>query len=366
MGQSVIADNWSLQDISNLVTFGVPEDQTAYLKAPHGQSHTEQSVSSAVIAFQALFDLLTDVVLRDQIIVDSGYTYAWDKHPVLAPLTRDRILKAESFFHVEQQVAAAREDLLDRLLTSESLRAAHAENVASYQERRESKHVRLGSITWGGAGMLARALVSGHPYTPHPIRRQFFLDSRIALAGDSAVANLSGAVRQGRATVRRAMRSSDRLHNLQVEMDPIPVMVIANSHSITDLVPVAMQLRGEFTGLRNWIGEYQNALGNDDFLASKKHHDLLRSVDDYVRRKTSGALLDQAILSAGISAISLSVAGRPYNWISNQFGVRATINKLVFQPSGRVHLHKVLDMFGARNSPASFDIMRHFAFDQNA
>jgi hypothetical protein len=78
VSQSVISDNWSLQNISGLLLRGVDPDM-GHVVTPKVEtdSHRYDEIPAAVIAIEALFDLLTDVILRDQILVDQKFASAW-------------------------------------------------------------------------------------------------------------------------------------------------------------------------------------------------------------------------------------------------------------------------------------------------
>lgn len=361
MGQSVLADNWSLQDIAQLLDKGIPDDTSSYLRAPVDAPHHELPVASGVIALEALFDFLTDIVLRDQIIVDQAFSYVWNRSQIFSQLEERHVLKQYPFLPKEEQLAGPRAEILKRLLVSESLKQAQRENEQSYAQSGQSVHGYLGSVLWGGAGMLARATVFEVPYSPHPIRRDFMRNSGVGLPSNSAVANITSVIREERAVVRHATRGGDALHNLQLEIDPIPVMVIAEAGSASDLIPVAFQLRNEFRSLRDWLGEYQNALLSDSFASVKAQHDLLRSVRQHVRAKISGSWLDRASLTTGMTSVNLSVESRPINWVFNRFGVRSVLNDLIFRPGGRPQLAKLLGFFGHSDSALGAEIVRHFS-----
>lgn len=69
MSQSIISDNWSLQNISELLIDGI-DPSNAHFVIPNSatDSHEYKIVPMAVIAFEALFDLITDIILRNQIL----------------------------------------------------------------------------------------------------------------------------------------------------------------------------------------------------------------------------------------------------------------------------------------------------------
>lgn len=358
MSQSVIADNWSLQDLSCLLQEGLPTDNAQALVLS-GNGHRTTSLPSAIIALEGLFDLLTNIVLRDQILVDKAFTNTWDEDSY-SDLLQGQIVKPVSFLDHEDRFSDTRAVIVERFLLTDSLREAHQRNVESYARTGQSHDPWLGQVVWGGAGMLARASTFNMPYSPHPVRRRFFELVGMALPATSAAANLTSFIDEQRATVRNAMRGQDRLHSLQLSIDPIPVMVIAESRSLSDLIPTALQLRSSFTGLRDWLGAYQIELDKDDFSAVKAQQQLLQSVNQFVTAQVGTSWADRATLSAGLNAVDLSVATEPINFMRNKFGVRSTINRLIFQPNGSAQLNKLLRLFGHENSRTGVAVMQHF------
>lgn len=359
MSQSVLADNWSLQDVEKLLTEGLPTDEAATLVLT-GDRHGTASIPAAITAIEGLFDLLTDIVLRDQILVDKNFTYAWDENGTYSDLLQGQIVKPYGFLDYRDHFSDTRAVILDRLLITDSLREAQAKNEESYALTRRSHDPWLGQVVWGGAGMIARASAFNIPYTPHPVRRRFFELAGMALSASSATAHLTSFIEEQRSTIRNATRGQDRLHSLQISVDPIPVMVIAESSSLSDLMPTALQLRSNFAALRNWLGAYQMEFEKDDFPSVKAQHRLLKSVGQYVAAEVGTSWADRASLSTGLSAVDLSVEIKPLNLVLNKFGVRSTINRLIFQPNGREQLVKLLKLFDHESSRTGVAVSRHF------
>ncbi|MEO7398336.1 MAG: hypothetical protein ABIW84_07220 [Ilumatobacteraceae bacterium] len=359
MSQSVLADNWSLQDVALLLTEGLPTDEAETLILT-ANGHGTKTVPAAITAIEGLFDLLTDIVLRDQILVDESFTYAWDKNGTYAGLLKGQIVKPYGFLDYHDRFSDMRAVILERLLLTDSLREAQKRNEESYARTGRSEDQWLSQVVWGGAGMIARAGAFNIPYAPHPVRRRFFELAGMALPASSATAHLTSFVEDQRATIRSAMRGQDRLHSLQISMDPIPVMVIAESSTLADLIPTALQLRSSFASLRNWLGAYQMELGKDNFSSVKAQQRLLKSVGQYVAAEAGSSWADRATLSAGISAVDLSVEAKPLNHALNKFGVRSTINRLIFQPNGREQLKKLLQLFNHGNSATGAAVLHHF------
>ena len=66
MSQSVISDNWSLQNISELLVNGMDEVEGHYIVIDReNDSYEYKNISSAVIKIEALFDFITDIIHHD-------------------------------------------------------------------------------------------------------------------------------------------------------------------------------------------------------------------------------------------------------------------------------------------------------------
>ncbi|ENJ5962798.1 hypothetical protein AB1Z15_004072 [Vibrio parahaemolyticus] len=79
MSQSIISDNWSLQDIGGLLTGGIDESKSHYIAIDkENDRYSYEDSLSAIINTEALFDLLTDIILRDQILVEENFISAWN------------------------------------------------------------------------------------------------------------------------------------------------------------------------------------------------------------------------------------------------------------------------------------------------
>ncbi|MCL1079080.1 hypothetical protein D5R81_14050 [Parashewanella spongiae] len=76
MAHGVITDNWSLQDISDLLLNGMDETVVKEIVVDDRQ-HYYCDRLQACIQTEALFDFMTDVVLRDEIIVDQSFEHSW-------------------------------------------------------------------------------------------------------------------------------------------------------------------------------------------------------------------------------------------------------------------------------------------------
>ncbi|MFA6902901.1 MAG: hypothetical protein WC236_07460 [Gallionellaceae bacterium] len=362
MSSDVIVDNWSLQDISRLLHFGMDDDNTHLIKPNVDKgTHEYTEIPAAIIQTEALFDFLTDIILRDQLLVEEQHVDAWKREASpLEVVDQAGIIRAYPF-RSNFKLDGPRAEFVNRLCITESLRTEHDENTEGWRLNRRSPHQYLSQTLWGGAGMLARSFVTEHGYTPHPVRRNFFQKSGLVLRNEDSLVCLNSKIKEKRASVYKSISGSDEFYSLYVNMMPLPIQVIQESSSHADLITTALQLRDEYKELRNWLGCYQAAINNDDFSEIKHYQEILRSISKYVDSKMGVTDPNAPTFSAGIGIFKMAIKGDLLNTIRNQFGVRSMVNKLILSKSGTADLKKYLGFFDQKKSVVGMKVIEHFS-----
>jgi hypothetical protein len=324
-------------------------------------THDYKEISAAIIQTEALFDFLTDIILRDQLLVEEQHVDAWKKEgSPLEAADQAGIIRAYPFrgnFNLD----GPRTELVDRLCVTESLRTQHEENTDGWRLYRRTPNQYLSQTLWGGAGMLARSFVTEKGYTPHPVRRNFFQKAGLVLRSEDSLVRLNSKIKEKRASVYKAMHGGDEFYSLYVNMMPLPIQVIQESNSPADLVTTALQLRDEYQELRNWLGCYQSAINNDDFSEVAQYQEILHSISKYVDSKIGAADSNAPTFTAGIGVLKIAIKGDPVNAIRNQFGVRSMVNKLILSKSGTADLKKFLGFFDQKKSAIGLKVTEHFS-----
>lgn len=364
MSQITVADNWSLQDVSHLLSEGIDAEEIGQFIVVNkeAQSHDYKDVPWAVIAIEALFDLMTDIVLRDEIRVDEEFIDAWaEADGPLTAAVEQGIVKPFRFLGQPQELVSPRNEFVNRMCVTDSLKKQHEQNVHEWELKETTLHRYLSQVLWGGAGMLARAFVYQAGYTPHPARKRLFQESGIALQNNDAVVRLNRVIKEKRASIYSVKSDTDDLLSLQVRLPPLPVKIIRESNSPEDLIKVALQLRSEYAELRGWLAEYQASLGRDDFADLQKYQSVLRSISQYVDSQVGIIDSNAPSFTVGIDVFKFAFRGNPINTAKNQYGVRSMINKLVTTRSGDTELEKLLGFFGHRSSAVGLKVLDHFS-----
>jgi len=363
MSQSVISDNWSLQNISELLVEGINSDSSHFITPdPKKGTHEYKEVSSAAIAIEALFDLITDVILRDQILVDEKFSGAWlQESGPLNKLAKQSVVRAFPFLNNPTVLNGPRDEFVDRLCSTQSLKHEHQENVLGWQKSKTTPYPYISQTIWGGAGMLARAFVYEKGYTPHPVRKRLFKKTGIALSDSDAVLRICNTIDEKRASIRALQSSNHELYSLQLNMDPLPIKVIRESACPADIPVVALQIRDEYQELRGWLGQYQQSINSGDYKEIQKHQKILNSISQYVDSTMGTTGTDSTTFTAGIDILKMAIKGSPVDALQNQFGVRAMINRLILGTSGNAEFKKFLKFFDHHNTNIGMKVIEYFS-----
>ncbi|EPE8512765.1 MULTISPECIES: hypothetical protein [Vibrio] len=361
MAQGIISDNWSLQDISSLFVYGMEKSFADEIVISNGE-HSYKEVSYASIQTEALFDFLTDLVLRDEILVEAKFEHAWmqTSSPILAAKNLG-VVRSYPFLDEPQKLVEPRNRIIEHMSSTESLKLAHRENVSSWRETQRAQHPLLSQTMWGGAGMCARSFVYEKSYTPHPLRKRFFVNSGFMLPANDALHQLTSFLNDEQLKVSKKAYGTDSLYSLFVNMPAIPIRVIQDASSPSQLIDVALQMRQDFAKLREWLKLFQKALSEDNLQDITNYRRQLDSISEYVNSKIGlGSAQKPVTMEAGLGIFKMVTQANPINTLKNQFGVRATLNSLIFGSNGKQEIKKFIEMFEQRGTAVGYDIEQHF------
>lgn len=365
MAQGVVADNWSLQDITTLFTEGFERGVAGEIVLDD-KGHSYRPISSAIVQTEALFDFITDLILRDEILVEEKFTYSWEgvNSPILEAKNLG-VVRAYPFLSEPEKIAGPRSRIAERICSTDSLRQAHQENVDGWNDNRQTPDPLLSATLWGGAGMCARSFVYEKSYTPHPLRKRLFVNSGFMLPAADALHQLTTFLNDKKVSVTKKIYGNDALFSAYINIPALPIRVIQESSSANQMISTALQMRDDFHSLRCWLKMFQNAMSDDDTKSLLKYRRELDSVSQYVDKKIGyGSASAPVTMEAGMGIFKIAMQGNPLENIKNQFGVRATLNKLIFGSPGRTEIKKYVRMFDEQGSEIGYDIER--SFTQNA
>ncbi len=360
MSRNVLADNWSLQHVTDLLSNGISISEASVIRIYRDEHHYDD-VSEGVVQTETLFDLLTEIVLRDEIIVDADFCETWDTpSSSLHSLSRAGILRRVPFLDSEERFSELRQFFVERLCVTESLTNAHAENVNGWNFEKKTPNPYLSAVLWGGAGMVARSATFDTSYCPHPLRRRLFTSAGLFLDGNSAYAKLNSVINENRLRVAKKASATDLLYSMNVVLPPIPIRIIEQSATATDLINVALQLRSEFAPVREWLAVTEELILKDDLKAVRKQYARLEDVSANIDR-ILGDNVGNTTLSVGIGFLKVSTKLDPLRALRNRFGFRSILNSMILDSSGRSALKKYCGFFGESGTATEFKLQEHYS-----
>jgi hypothetical protein len=232
--------------------------------------------------------------------------------------------------------------------------------VDNWTAHQRSSDPMLAQVLAGTAGMLARAQMTRLAYTPHPLRERLLLRTHFPSPIGGARRALVRFIDSQQVKLYRAIDEEGVFGSLR--LPPVVVEVIEEASTLSEVLPVALELRKNYAELRDWLGKFQRALDFEDVrevLARKK---ILLSVSDYLDHFSSRQ-------AAGVTSVQISTDLQPratldarglVNRVINHFGVRAQINRLVLIGPGRSAFHKFLRLLGEDRSNREGSLERSF------
>ena len=358
MSSTTIIDNWSLQHVAQLLVDGASRNDVSVIGISD-DTHRYDGILEGIVQTEALFELLTQIVLKDEILVDAKFTNTWDtRESPLLDLYRTKMVRPVPFTDHEQYFAELRSHLVDRLCVTSSLKNAQEENERSWAAFHRVPDPLLSAILWGGAGMLARSFYFQTPYCPHPQRRRLMIETGMLLDGPRALDKLQNVVRSKRLDVVKGATSRDPLFALHATLPPIPIKVINESSSPSRFIETALALRDEYRPLRDWLRTAEAAISQGDIKSIEKMEKTLYELgtagfgDFFSSDKGTSVSLGFSNLSITIP-INLSAA-------RNTFGVRAIMNRMVIDGSGHNSLSRFCRLLGLTGTPIEYQLFEHF------
>lgn len=346
------------------MTHGLKGDRLPSLEIPsNAKSHRFGERSADVVRLASLAQVITDAVLTDACVVDAGNTGAWRGSPELDLLADAGLVVPRDFTAERESWLPIRESIESKLCFLKSLRREHEKNKKHYRETGESANPMLGTLLWGGAGMLARAQHSGLSYTSHPLRGLLLARAGILLAPPSAARTLNRFLES--ISVSLAKSADESGYWARIRLPSIFSEVVAESRDMKDIVPVAIQLRDRYAELRGWLAEFQRELdgGDSSGAAARKRtlEGVVAGIDSSLGGVGSNGPTVQ--LNLGLLRVTYSPRGivnRAMNW----FGVRAQIAQLIKSSTSNRALDRLIGFMGESGSQLGYDFRQQW-LDRN-
>ena len=357
MPQSLMIDNWTLQDIELLLSQGLSSRTASeILISKDRNDHSFSPIPEGVLQIDALLSLLTNLVCFSQLVVDARFLHTWQMAGAqLAPLTNLGVVTAADYSEFGKDLVVLRESIVDELCVTPTLQDSMRLVREEWQKSQTATDPHLSALIWGGAGMLARSHLTGVPYFGHPVRRHLLEQSRffprisISNAGQ-AVTSFLEAERAKMFRFRSQRMAGSVGH---ISLPPLAVQVIEEADCLEQLVPTAISLRERHSELRSWLARYQAAIDEEDESKQMKHERLLHDLSKSLQNRYGADGGGSTGISISAAFIQIPVPKAIVDRVVNSFGVRSTLSKLVLAPRGRKAMEKLFAMLGENNSSLS-------------
>lgn len=338
----LLIDNWLMESAADLLQVGPQQGHGTLLMADGRQVPTP----SAALDVMALATLLTALVLRDDIGVDKDWAYVWRRKPMVAELHRKQIIKSWPFVGANPRLRQTTPALLPRLTVSEELVRMQRANEAAQRAGAtflQFPFANISPIVWGGAGYLARAHLANLPYMGHPARMHFF--EQTIFSGNEHRPDPSRALTDwvsGRRSdlVQILGSAADGLPKLS--LPPIFGQIAADASGPDRLIPVALELREQFTPVRRWLSAWQAAQEEEDMLALARHHEVLD--DTWAKAQSTLRQAGRSGERTEVTAEQRIVDGR---------SVQGLLQRLIL---GKASLNRLLNVVGLERGPLRLEV----------
>jgi hypothetical protein len=297
----------------------------------------------------------------------TGFTMSGSAKGPLSELARRSIVHFHGFLDHPERVEAPRSGFLSRLLLNETMSKEQSENETAWRRDRTTPHTFTSQLVWGGAGMLARALVYATPYTPHPLRRRLFQRAGVSLPSPpTALDEFKHNVLKQRDLLYPAGPKDDGVLGVHVVLPALPALVLKDASSLGDMFVVASQMRDRLTEVRAWLSQFQEAISAGEFKLIAAERKRLGTLGKDVERGLGKKPADAPTLNIVLVWFKLSFKQDRTGWMPKFDRVQTQVNALIFAPSGHKELVKLLGFFGHKHSLVATRTIEHFAKRTNA
>lgn len=345
MNNGVLLDNWTFQDIGDLFVSGYDNDEVGVLVATE-RTHDFLPIKHGELQIQALYDLLTNVVLRDSLRLDRQFTDHWAPFSeIFRPIDNGRLFLLTTPIIEGKDISEGRSRLVEQLCVTDSLRVIQKENEAHFAMHQRSAHDYESQVMWGGAGMLARADAYRVPYVGHPCRQRFIESTRAWRPARDAVHEVVALVDRHKASIYSAVHGDQSVRRAQLILPSVAVEVISKASRPEDLFSLALDLRDKYRSLREWLGEVRLALDSEDTSTVAKYKKTLDALARDVERLTTASDTDMSFdVTMGWPTLSLPLK-RGLDALQRRFSVRHDLLKLIKGPAGSNADQKLREWF---------------------
>jgi hypothetical protein len=350
-------DNWLLQDVSLTLNNGLSTEMTSQIIIDHKKNnYSYGQLPKAAVQIECIINFLVDLVTRDNLIFDKEYSYVWNNFPELMNLNKEGIISPYEVDATSDSFLEGRKFALSNICVNEEMKKTQKMNEDAWESKGETDDPLFSQTIWGTAGNLSRSNLLSAPYSPHPIRKMVLQQTLFKESKPDVVKTTSDWINSERVRIFSEVRPDITFNAAQVILQPIAVEIIESCTDVKDLFSVALQMRKRYKRLRKFLGDYQAAIDSEEPKAIMKCKKTIGEVHEIVASNNS-AKFGSTSISIGIGFVSV---GLPLPKFAHRFGIRATLQKIIFQDKGEATLKKLLSMLDMKNAVLSEGICNHF------
>lgn len=360
MALDLITDNWILQSVGSMLSKGLSPKRLKALHIDGKRSHNFEEVPYAAVQIESLFTLLTNIVLRDRMLVDNRYLHTWedDSHHFL-PLLNQGHLGWQDFMPRSKEMTAPRHMMIERLCPTPELKKLYDQNQDALERTGEYENDLLSSLIWGTAAMLSRSHVYEAPYSPHPLRQRVIEQT----IGTGRVRNIASEVmdhvQSQRVQFYATGRGELKVEQANIVLPPIAVDVIQNSNSREELIERAIGFRTWHGDKREWISKIESTL-SEGHRATKEMKQALAATEADVLHAMGKEPEPGTSLNIQFKFFGLKRDVPILNGIIKQFRGHTMLTNMVFTKQGEDTLDKLLAMFEEKHTVIGESVREHF------
>lgn len=366
MATAMMTDNWTLQELGTCLSDGL-EDGTSsevVIDVLH-DSHSYKAVSRGGIQLEALIGLLTDIILRDAILVDQKFASTWARHGgVFDPVTKPGLLRSVDFLLRGDELRGPTKAIVDSLCVTATLRDAQRENEQSWEKSGKVVNRYESQMLWGTAGMLSRSHVFEVPYYGHPMRRRVLEQTLGPTRVKDAVKEIMDWMVSERLRIYEGQFSDGAVRRTLIVLPMVVVDVINEANDVSQLISVAVEMREKHRKLREWLRVVQAVMDSEDVKGIMKYKRTLTAVGRDIDRALGKGVDANLSVSVGMSGFGGGFKILNVENVLKKFGIRAVLNKQIIAPQGEGALKKLLRLFGEEKTGLglrSLDYLRSLA-----
>lgn len=357
MSTKLLIDNWLLQDISRTLNNGLSTDMTSQIIIDHkNNNYSYGQLPKAAVEIECIINFLVDLVTRDNLVYDKEYSYVWDNFPELVNLNKEGIINPYEVDTKSDSFLEGRKIALSNICVNEEMRKTQKMNEDAWVSKGKSDDEFFSQTIWGTAGNLSRSNLTSAPYSPHPIRKMILERTLFKTSKPDVVKTTSEWINSERVRIFSEVFPDITFNAAQIILQPIAVEIIESCTDVKDLFTVALQMRKRYKRLRKFLGDYQDAIDSEKPKVIMKCKKTIGEVHEIVASNNS-LKYGNTTISSGTAFLGVS---HPLPKITHKFGIRATLQKIIFQKKGEASLKKLLSMLDMKNSVLRENIYNHF------